>query len=283
MQHGTNEWWFPQYAREVCSTPLLTKAEELKVARAALKGSEKARERMICSNVRLVVKMALGMRRINYSLYDLLAEGTKGLIVAVDRFDPERGTRFSTYAAYWIRQSIKRYIDNNAGPVRTPIHSQQRASRMRRVANAMAQQIGREPSIEELAVELGMDSEDVERSLDMGFTSHVSLDAENAEGMTLTDVIPGEDNPAPYAKLETDTAKAALLSALNSLSPIERRIICCRYGIGGGSPETLEIIGQTESLTRERIRQIQERALRKLRRAGNWPLEMFNELKPVAG
>jgi len=278
MDYGTSDWWFAHYTREVCSSPTLTKAEEKAVARAVVKGCAKARERMIYANIRLVLKLAMGMRRSNHSLYDLLAEGTKGLISAVDRFDPKKETRFSTYAVYWIRQSIRRYIDNNAGPVRTPIHTQQRAARLRRVVANMAQQLSREPTVEELALELGLDSEDVERSLYSGFTSHVSLDAENEDGLTLGEIIPSENVVQPYEKIELDSAKDALMSAVNTLNPMEKIVITRRFGLGGVPRETLDAIGKSESLTRERIRQIQERALRKLRRSGNWPMNMFDEL-----
>lgn len=278
MECATSEWWFKHYSREVCSAALLSPEEEIQTARLIITGCEKARERMICANVRLVLKMAMGMKRQGHSLYDLAAEGTKGLIFAVDRYDPERGVRFATYAVHWIRQSIRRYIENNTGPLRTPVHTQQRAFRLNKVASDMAQRLGHEPTSEELALELGLDSEDVDRILHWR-PSTLPLDSETADGTPLSEIIPEEADSQWFAGSDIEDAKAALVKAIGTLRPQERKIIIRRFGLDGDEPETLDNIGQSENLTRERIRQIQEKALRKLRNAGNWPISMFQELQ----
>lgn len=282
MDTETTNWWFKHYSRVVCSSALLSEEEELAVAKLILGGDAKARERMICANMRLVLKIAMQSVYPPHNLYDLAAEGTKGLIDAVDRFDPSRKVRFATYATHWIKQSVRRHIKNNTGPLRTPIHTQQQANRLTRIVDAMTQTLGRKPLTEEIAVELGMDSNDVERILNWR-PSSIDLDAESSEGFTMGEIIPEANMPSPFAAYESGVIQSALKSAIDSLKETEKEVVIRRFGLDGKDPESLTEIGDRRGLTGERIRQIQEKALRKLRNAGSWPKDMFAEIRQGSG
>jgi RNA polymerase primary sigma factor len=256
------------YLREISKTPLLTAAEEVALSERIKKGDPEARSHMIRANLRLVVKIAQDYSNYGMPVTDLISEGNIGLMKAVERFDPEKGGKLSTYAAWWIKQSIKRALANQSKTIRLPVHMVDKIAKMRRIAAMLTEVMGREPTDEELADEIGVPR----RKLAMlRQASHrpTSLDAPINEGEATEygEVIIDERAVNPLDMLSDKNLHGELDGLLSVLDERERRIIDERFGLGGRKALTLEEVGREFGVTRERIRQLQNSALTKMRRA----------------
>jgi RNA polymerase primary sigma factor len=256
------------YFKDIAKTPLLTPEEEVELANKVMQGDEKARDHMIRANLRLVVKIAQDYNGYGLPLADLISEGNIGLTKAVERFDPEKGAKLSSYAAWWIKQSIKRALANQGKTVRLPVHMVQKISHMRSISRRMTEEIGREPTRAELSEETGIPERKL-AALQQAAQKITSLDAPLAdgEGTTYGEVI-GDDNAVdPHEALSWTNSAEQLEDLLATLDPRETKIIHARFGLNGKKPMNLEEIGRDFGLTRERIRQLQNKALDKMRRA----------------
>ncbi len=255
------------YLREIGLVKLLTVPEEIELAARIKRGDRKAREHMIKANLRLVVKIAHDYDGLGLPLLDLINEGNLGLMKAVERFDPAKGGKLSTYAAWWIKQSIKRALANQAKTIRLPVHLVDKISRMRRIAMKLQEIFGREPTDEELAEELGISPGKVNQLRIASFRP-TSLDAPigDDDSNTYAEVVEDERAEDPYEMLEGKTVTHMLGEMIERLDEREKRILRYRFGLDGGNEKTLEEVGAFFGVTRERIRQIQNLALSKLRR-----------------
>jgi RNA polymerase nonessential primary-like sigma factor len=254
------------YLGEIGFTPLLSAEEEVHFARLAQKGDDAARNRMIESNLRLVVKISRRYLNRGLALLDLIEEGNLGLIRAVEKFDPERGFRFSTYATWWIRQTIERAIMNQTRTIRLPIHIVKEINVYLRAARQLAQTLDHEPSAEEIARLLEKPIDEVKHML--GLNERIaSVDSPVAKGMdkSLLDAIPDENNGDPSLLLEEQDMYANLEEWLSQLQDKQREVVERRFGLHGHKSATLEEVGNEIGLTRERVRQIQMDALKRLR------------------
>lgn len=255
------------YLNEIGASPLLTAEEEVKFARLAQQGDEGARKRMIESNLRLVVKIARRYMNRGMAFLDLIEEGNLGLIRAVEKFDPERGFRFSTYGTWWIRQTIERAIMNQTRTIRLPIHVVKEINTYLRAARSLAQELDHEPTAEEIAKLLNKPIEDVERML--GLNERVSSTDSSVmsdSGKTLLDTIADNNARDPTDALQEEGVQSNLEDSLLQLSDKQREVVERRFGLHGHSVSTLEEVGQEIGVTRERVRQIQMDALKKLKR-----------------
>lgn len=254
------------YLNEIGFSPLLTAEEEVYYSRRAQRGDDAARRRMIESNLRLVVKIARRYMNRGLAFLDLIEEGNLGLIRAVEKFDPERGFRFSTYATWWIRQTIERAIMNQTRTIRLPIHVIKEINQYLRTARQLIQRLDHEPSIEEIADAMERPVCDVRRmmGLNEGVTSVDTPIGRDADRVLL-DAIPDEANPDPFAVLQDEDVIAHLDIWLNDLTDKQRAVVERRFGLRGFEKATLEEVGNEIGVTRERVRQIQIDALRKLR------------------
>ena len=255
------------YLREIGQVKLLTPQEEIELAARIKKGDKKAREQMIKANLRLVVKIAHDYEGLGLPLLDLINEGNIGLMKAVERFDPAKGGKLSTYGAWWIKQSIKRALANQSKTIRLPVHLVDKISKMRRTAMKLQEVLGREPTDEELAEELGMTSSRVAQ-LRTAAIRPASLDAPigDEDSNNFSEVVQDENAATPYQELEEKTVSSMLQEMVTTLDPREATILRYRFGLDGGSERTLEEVGQKFGVTRERVRQIQNIALTKLRK-----------------
>jgi RNA polymerase sigma factor (sigma-70 family) len=255
------------YLQDIRVAKLLTPEEEQELARQAAKGDEAARKRMIESNLRLVVKVAKRYMGQGLSLLDLIEEGNIGLIKAVERFKPEKGCRFSTYAVLWIRQSIERGLVSNSRTVRLPAHVVGDLKRMVRITRTLTQRLGREPLLEELAKEMGVEAGYMNRLM-MAVRKATSLDTplDEDDRYHLSDILSEEERPGPFSITEHIELVKLVTSWLELLSPPEKAVIKLRFGLRDGEPKTLEAIGEMFGVTRERIRQIEVKALKRLRK-----------------
>ena len=254
------------YLGEIGYSPLLTAEEEVYFARRALKGCEASRKRMIVSNLRLVVKIARRYNNRGLALLDLIEEGNLGLIRAVEKFDPERGFRFSTYATWWIRQTIERAIMNQTRTIRLPIHVVKELNVYLRTARELAQRLDHEPTAEEIAEALDKPVEDVSKMLRLNerITS-VDTPIGSDNDKALLDIIADEKGCGPEDDLQDNDIKCSIVRWLEELNPKQREVLARRFGLMGYEPSTLEDVGAEIGLTRERVRQIQVEALRRLR------------------
>ncbi len=255
------------YMREVAQVPLLTVEEENALAARIHAGDEAAREHMIRANLRLVVKIAREYEGFGLPLLDLINEGNMGLMKAVERFDPAKGGKLSTYASWWIKQSIRRGIANQAKTIRLPIHAIDKLSKAQRVANEMREALGREPEPEELAEALGVKTSRL-NEIRTAALRPASLDApmgNDEDSNVLAEVVKDENARTPYEHLEEKTQLGMLGHLVDKLGPREKKIIRLRFGLDGRGEKTLEEIGAQFGLTRERIRQLQNEALARLR------------------
>lgn len=256
------------YLQEIGKTPLLTLEEEVKLAGRIRKGDEAARRHMIQANLRLVVKIALDYKDFGLPLLDLISEGNIGLVKAVDRYDPNKGGKLSSYAAWWIRQSIQRALANQSKTIRLPVHMVSRISKMRKAARALAEDLGRDPTDEELAIELGMPTSKVAH-LKTVSVHPASLDApigDESGSSTLGEMV-GDDNArSPSENFREKNLSKDLHAMVDSLDEREAEIIRLRFGLDGGDGLTLEQVSRKFNVTRERIRQLQQLALMKMRR-----------------
>lgn len=254
------------YLNEIGFSPLLSAEEEVYFARRSLRGDDAARKRMIESNLRLVVKIARRYMNRGLALLDLIEEGNLGLIRAVEKFDPERGFRFSTYATWWIRQTIERALMNQTRTIRLPIHVVKEINVYLRAARRLAQDLDREPSPEDVAAELDKPVDEVKRML--GLNERVaSVDSpRSADGdNSLLDYIPDEQNVDPSVTLQDSDMHGHIELWLGRLSEKQRAVVERRFGLHGRDISTLEEVGNELGVTRERVRQIQIEALKRMR------------------
>ncbi|MDN3615146.1 MAG: RNA polymerase sigma factor RpoS [Vibrio gallaecicus] len=254
------------YLGEIGFSPLLTAEEEVLYARRALRGDEAARKRMIESNLRLVVKISRRYSNRGLALLDLIEEGNLGLIRAVEKFDPERGFRFSTYATWWIRQTIERALMNQTRTIRLPIHVVKELNIYLRTARELAQKLDHEPTAEDIASKLDKPVDDVSKMLRLNervssVDTPIGGDGEKA----LLDIIPDINNSDPEVSTQDNDIKNSLIHWLDELNPKQKEVLARRFGLLGYEPSTLEEVGREISLTRERVRQIQVEGLRRLR------------------
>lgn len=254
------------HLREIGKIPLLTTEEELALAEKTAQGDDDARDKLIVANMRLVVSIAKHYVGRGMPLLDLIQEGYSGLIKAVDKFDYTKGYKFSTYATWWIRQSITRSIADQARTIRIPVHMVETISRVKKAQNKLLGENGHEPTTNEIAQELGMTPERVREIIRIA-QDPVSLEAPvgEEEDSYLGDFIPDEDAPAPIDSAMKAVFKDELNKALELLPEREREVLKFRYGVGYDRSHTLEEVGRQFKVTRERIRQIEAKALRKLR------------------
>lgn len=254
------------YLNEIGFNPLLTAEEEVYYSRKLLKGDEAARKKMIECNLRLVVKISRRYLNRGLALLDLIEEGNLGLIRAVEKFDPERGFRFSTYATWWIRQTIERGIMNQTRTIRLPIHVVKEINIYLRAARHLSQTLDHEPSAEEIAEMLDKPIKDVKRMLGLNErTASVDSPLGQDSDTSLLDAIPDENNIDPVILLQDDDVKDNIEHWLNELSEKQCEVVTRRFGLRGYDVSTLEEVGSSIGVTRERVRQIQIEALRKLR------------------
>ena len=255
------------YLRQISTVPLLTVEEEIELASRIKNGDEKARETMITANLRLVVKIAKEYSNIGLSLLDLINEGNIGLMKAVERFDPSKGGKLSTYGAWWIKQAIKRALANQSKTIRLPVHMVDRVTQIRRTSVQLAEKLGREPTDDELAAEMNLP---VARITLLKSVSRkpASLDSPLGENdsSTLGEMVADEKSANPYEHLQSKSLVGDVNRVLAQLEPREADIIRLRFGLEGLEPLTLEEVGEKIGVTRERVRQLQEQALRQLRK-----------------
>ncbi|MDE6732554.1 MAG: RNA polymerase sigma factor RpoD, partial [Oscillospiraceae bacterium] len=252
--------------KDIGKIPLLSAEEEIKLAERMKNGDEAAKNRLIEANLRLVVSIAKKYVRRGMQFLDLIQEGNMGLIKAVEKFDYTKGFKFSTYATWWVRQAITRAIADQARTIRIPVHMVETITRVKKAQSQLLHENGAEPNEDEIAEFLGMSVEKVREIIRIA-QDPVSLETPigEEEDSHLGDFIPDEDAPAPADEACTSMLKQMLAQVLDTLSERERRVIILRYGLIDGRQRTLEEVGQEFQVTRERIRQIETKALRKLR------------------
>ena len=254
------------YLREIGDIPLLSQEEELELAQRAVKGDKKAKDKLAESNMRLVVSIAKKYSGRGLDFLDLIQEGNTGLLRAVEKFDPEKGFKFSTYATWWIRQAITRAIADQARTIRIPVHMVETINKVMRTKRRLTQ----EPSDAEVAEAMGMDAEKIEYVMRIrqdiaSLDASVGRDGDDDESV-LGDFIEDSERDSPEEATANQILKEQIAEILTTLSEREQKIIRLRFGIGGGRPHTLEEVGNEFSVTRERIRQIEAKALAKLRK-----------------
>jgi RNA polymerase primary sigma factor len=258
------------YLREIGKIPLLNAVEELALAQKVVAGDKKAKDQMAEANMRLVVSIAKRYSGRGLDFLDLIQEGNTGLLRAVEKFDPDKGFKFSTYATWWIRQAITRAIADQARTIRIPVHMVETINKLLRTQRRMTQELNREPTIEELARELEMEPEKVEYVMKIKQDIH-SLDAGvgrdgDDEDSVLGDFIEDEDAASPEDSAASQLLKEQVQDILGVLTEREQKIVKMRFGLEDGKSHTLEEVGQEFAVTRERIRQIEAKALTKLRK-----------------
>ncbi len=254
------------YLKEIGQVPLLSAEEEQTLARAARAGDADARRRLSEANLRLVVSVAKRYAGRGLPFLDLIQEGNLGLMKAAEKFEPDKGFKFSTYATWWIRQSITRAIADQGRTIRIPVHLVEHINRVRKTAGELLRKNGREPTAEEIAVRLEMEPDRVRELLQLA-QEPVSLETPvgEEEDAHLEDFIQDEEAGIPVDEAGRQLLRRELMSVLKSLTPREERVITLRFGLDDGRPRTLEELGKEFNVTRERIRQIEAKALRKLR------------------
>ena len=258
------------YLREIGKIPLLTSEEEAELAQRIVKGDKKAKDKMVESNMRLVVSIAKRYGGRGLDFLDLIQEGNTGLLRAVEKFDPEKGFKFSTYATWWVRQAITRAIADQARTIRIPVHMVETINKVLRTTRKLTSELNREPTNEEIAAELHMEPEKVDYVMRIK-QDIASLDASvgrdgDDEDSVLGDFVEDEERISPEDSAANQILKEQLSEIISTLTDREQKIIRLRFGIGGGRPHTLEEVGAEFDVTRERIRQIEAKALSKLRK-----------------
>lgn len=256
------------YLQDIGQIPLITPEKEIELAARIKKGDKEARDLMIKSNLRLVVKIAHDYSNFGLPLIDLISEGNIGLIKAVERFDPQKGGKLSTYAAWWIKQSIKRALANQSKTIRLPVHLVDKISKMRRVAMQLHEELGREPSDEEIAEAIQIPVNKVAHLKSVSVRP-TSLDAPVGEDDTTQfgDLVGDENAATPFENLRDKTLQADIHDLIERLDEREAQIIKLRFGLEGNPPKTLEEVGEMFGITRERVRQLQNMALSQMRKS----------------
>ncbi|MEM9400442.1 MAG: sigma-70 family RNA polymerase sigma factor [Verrucomicrobiota bacterium] len=260
---------FQAYLNEIGKTRLLTRKEEVELAERIAQGDESARKRMIQANLRLVVKIARDYKNYGLPMLDLVSEGNLGLIRAVEKFDPNKGAKFSTYASWWIKQAIRRALANQSKTIRLPVYLSDRVQKMRRIEHQLTDELGRAPSEAEIASELQTTVAQINMLKRVSMET-LSLDASGTnedDDYLLVERIGDQNIDAPSDTIEELNMQKTALEALKNLPPREFEILNLRFGLDGGEVQTLSEIGKTFNVTRERIRQLQNSALEKVRRA----------------
>ncbi len=273
-----------RYLREIGRIPLLTPQQEIELAEKIKKRDAAARERMINSNLRLVVTIAHDYANLGLPLLDLISEGNIGLTKAVERFDPAKGAKLSTYAMWWIKQSIKRALANQGKTIRLPVHLVDKIAKVRRVSLQMSDELGREPTDDELGEEIGIAAEKVAVLKSLGIRP-ASLDApigDDDDSTEFGEVIGDEEAQTPFELLRDEDLRNEMEGLLEALDHREKKIISQRFGLEGAKPKTLEDVSKDFGVTRERIRQLQNVALAKLRRALSKKEDFLETAFPVA-
>ncbi|HET7855635.1 MAG TPA: sigma-70 family RNA polymerase sigma factor [Gaiellaceae bacterium] len=254
------------FLREAGRHPLLTAAQEVELSKRIERGDMQAKQRMIQSNLRLVVSIAKNYRNQGLPFLDLIQEGTLGLIRAVEKFDWRRGYKFSTYATWWIRQAVARALADKARTIRMPVHIVERLQKLNKAERILWTQLGREPTLEEIADEASLP---IEQAREVKAAAHASTSLDQPVGET-EDAVFGDfvacKGPQPDEEVEVSLRSQALARALGALSERERAVLVLRYGLDNSEPRTLEEIGRKLELTRERVRQIEGHALKRLSR-----------------
>lgn len=255
-----------QYLREIGKFPLLDAEEEVELAKNFEKGARRAKDKLIESNLRLVVSIAKKYIGRGLSLLDLIQEGNQGLIRAVEKYDWRRGFKFSTYATWWIRQAITRAIADQARTIRIPVHMVETINKLYRTSQRLMQELGREPTHEEIGAELEISADRVREIFKIS-QEVTSLDTRvgEDEDSTLGDFVADDTHPSPVDAASKQLLKDHLDEVLNTLTEREAKVLTLRFGLDGGQPKTLEEVGKVFGVTRERIRQIEAKALRKLK------------------
>jgi len=255
------------YLQEIGQINLLTPEEEVELARRIRLGDESARAKMIEANLRLVVKIAHDYANFGLPLLDLISEGNIGLIKAVERFDPDKGGKLSTYAAWWIKQSIKRALANQSKTIRLPVHLVDKIAKMRRISMTLAEELGREPTDDEIAIEMGMPVNKVAH-LKTVSVRPTSLDAPvgDDDGTELGELVGDENSVTPFEQLRSKTLLRDIGLMIDQLDGREAEIIRLRFGLDGNKARTLEEVGELFNITRERVRQLQNIALTRMRK-----------------
>jgi len=255
------------YLKQISSIPLITVEEEVELAKKIEKGDERAREKMITANLRLVVKIAKDYANIGLSLLDLINEGNIGLMKAVERFDPTKGGKLSTYASWWIKQSIKRALANQSKTIRLPVHMVDRVNQIRRCVLSLSEKLGRDPTDDELAEEMNLPVSKISHLMAVSKKpSSLESPLNDQEGASLGDVIADEKASSPSESLQSKSLRGDIDHVISSLDPREADIIRLRFGLEGRDPLTLEEVGEKIGITRERVRQLQEQAIRHARK-----------------
>jgi len=257
------------YLQEIGKTALLTIAEEVSLAKRIRRGDKSARDHMIRANLRLVVKIAMDYKDFGLPLLDLISEGNIGLVKAVERFDPRKGGKLSTYAAWWIKQSIKRALANQSKTIRLPVHLVDKISKMRKTAMRLSENLGRDPTDEELAIELQIPTSKVAHLKSVSVRP-ASLDApigEDGDSSTFGEIVGDDNATSPFENLREKNLSQDLKAMVDSLEKREAEIIRLRFGLDGRDELTLEQVGKRFNVTRERIRQLEYIALSKMRKA----------------
>ena len=253
------------YVRQIGDGRLLTHAEERELARRKDEGDEEAKRRLIECNLRLVMSITRRYTRAGVPLLDLIQEGNLGLIRAVEKFDYTLGYKLSTYATWWIRQAISRALAEQGRTIRLPVHVADQVRRVTRARRTLGQKFNRDPSIEEIAVEAGFTPEKVESLLEL-VQDHVSLDSPVGDGESvMSDLIEDVNALEPEVETSEKLRSSELAEAMRLLNPRQQRVLTERFGLDGGRPKTLEEVGASLGITRERVRQLETRALRELR------------------
>ncbi len=266
LKHGESLDPIKMYLKEIGQTPLLTFEEEIELAKQYEKGNIEAKNKLIKANLRLVVSIAKKYLGRRLSFLDLIQEGNRGLIRGVEKYDWRRGYKFSTYATWWIRQAITRAIADQSRTIRIPVHMVDHINRFYKTQRRLTQKLGREPSIKEIAKEMQMTTEEIENLMKISQQpKSLSTPVGDDKEATLEQFVADINQPTLYDKVSRELLKDALSKVLDTLSPREKKVLIMRFGLEDGKPKTLEEVGREFRVTRERIRQIEAKAIRKLK------------------
>lgn len=266
IKHGESLDPIKMYLKEIGKTPLLSFDEEIELAKKYEKGNLKAREKLIKANLRLVVSIAKKYLGRRLSFLDLIQEGNRGLIRGVEKYDWRRGYKFSTYATWWIRQAITRAIADQSRTIRIPVHMVDHINRYYKTQRRLTQELGREPTVKEVAKSMQLSIDEIENLIKISQQPRsLSTPVGDDKEATLEQFVSDQNQPTLYDRVSRELLKDALNKVLETLSPREKKVLIMRFGLDDGKPKTLEEVGKEFKVTRERIRQIEAKAIRKLK------------------